>query len=276
VGSGTTRVGGDRTGEQPAAGLGFDAVDEVVRALEAQHAERYGLLDGLTDPGWHAPTRCDGWDVADVLLHVAQTNEMAIGSATGRFVEVVADLTGGVRRGASVDDGAALMVERQRGRPAAEVLMRWSSGAARLLEVFNGIDLSTRVAWVAGDLSARTLATTRLAESWIHTGDIAAGLGVTLPPTDRLRPIARLAWRTLPYAFASVGRTVTGPVAFRLVSPGGEAWDFLPEDPAVTTIRGSAAELCAVAARRVEASATSLRGEGPDAADVLALMRTYA
>jgi len=65
-------------------------------------------------------------------------------------------------------------------------------------------------------------------------------------------------------------------VAFRLVSPGGDAWDFLPEDPAVTTISGSAAELCAVAARRVEASATSLRGEGPDAADVLALMRTYA
>jgi hypothetical protein len=46
---------------------------------------------------------------------------------------------------------------------------------------------------VPGELSARTLATTRLAETWIHAGDVAGALGVTLPPTDRLRPIARLA-----------------------------------------------------------------------------------
>jgi uncharacterized protein (TIGR03084 family) len=129
---------------------------------------------------------------------------------------------------------------------------------------------------VAGELSARTLATTRLAETWIHAGDVADALGEELPFTDRLRPVARLAWRTLPYAFASVGRTMTGPVAFRLVAPSGEAWDFVPEGPEVTTIHGPAAELCAVAARRVHPSATTLRGEGPDADAVLALVRTYA
>ena len=63
---------------------------------------------------------------------------------------------------------------------------------------------------VAGELSARTLASTRLAETWIHTGDIAAGLGVDLVPTDRLWHMARLAWRTLPYAFAQAGRGSAG------------------------------------------------------------------
>jgi uncharacterized protein (TIGR03084 family) len=252
-------------------------VDAVVAALATQQDELSGLLDGLSDAGWHAPTRCVGWDVADVVLHLAQTDEMAIGSATGRVTAVAAELEEGVwPAAASVDDAAALMVERERGLSTAELLFRWSSGAARLLDVLDGMDLSARVTWVAGELSARTLATTRLAETWIHTGDVASALGVTLPPTDRLRPIARLAWRTLPYAFASAGRTLTGPVAFRLVSPGGEAWDFLPEEPAVTTIRGSAADLCAVAARRVDASATSLRGEGPDYEDVVSLVRTYA
>jgi uncharacterized protein (TIGR03084 family) len=138
------------------------------------------------------------------------------------------------------------------------------------------MDLSTRVTWVAGELSARTLTTTRLAETWIHTGDVAGALGVTLTPTDSLRQIARLAWRTLPYAFSSVGRTMAGPVALRLTSPTGDAWDFVPEEPAVTTISGPAVELCAVAARRVDPSSTTLRGEGPDADDVLALIRTYA
>ena len=144
------------------------------------------------------------------------------------------------------------------------------------MAILSDMDLSSRVPWVAGDLSARTLATTRLAETWIHTGDIADALGVDLEPTDRLRLIARLAWRTLPYAFASSGLTMSGPVAFRLVGPSGEAWEFLPDEPAVTTIRGPAVDLCAVAARRLDPAATALAGEGPDAGDVLALVRTYA
>ena len=73
-----------------------------------------------------------------------------------------------------------------------------------------------RLQWVAGDVAARTLATTRLAETWIHAGDVAAGLGVELEPTDRLWHIARLAWRTIPYAFQRAGAEPPGPVAFRL------------------------------------------------------------
>jgi uncharacterized protein (TIGR03084 family) len=272
------RSAAERPSDLHGRSLDFSAVDAVVAALAAQQGELSGLLDGLSDAGWHAPTRCPGWDVADVVLHLAQTDELAIGSATGRLAAVVAGLAeaGWPAAAASVDDTVASMVERERGLSTAGLLARWSSGAARLLDVLDGMDLSARVTWVAGELSARTLATTRLAETWIHAGDVASALGVTLPPTDRLRPIARLAWRTLPYAFASAGRTLTGPVAFRLTSPGGETWDFLPEEPAVTTIRGSAADLCAVAARRVDASATSLRGEGPDHEDVVSLVRTYA
>jgi hypothetical protein len=69
---------------------------------------------------------------------------------------------------------------------------------------------------------------------------------------------------------------MAGPVAFRLEAPGGEDWDFVPDEPVATTIFGPASELCAVAARRLDPSSTSLRGNGPDAADVLALVRTYA
>ncbi len=251
-------------------------MDEVLAALHEQHDELSGVLGSLSDAGWHAPTRCAGWDVADVVLHLVQTDGLAVASASGRFAAEAAALTAGAAPAASVDEGAALMVERQRGLPPDELRARWARGAARLRQVLGGMDLSTRVAWVAGELSARTLATTRLAETWVHTGDIAEASGITLEPGARLRLIARLAWRTLPYAFASAGRTMAGPVAFRLVSPAGEPWDFVPEGDVVTTVRGPAAELCAVATRRLDAAATSLRGEGPDADDVLTLVRTYA
>jgi uncharacterized protein (TIGR03084 family) len=132
------------------------------------------------------------------------------------------------------------------------------------------------VRWVAGDLTARTLATTRLAETWIHTCDVAEALGRPLAPSDRLRHVARLAWRTIPYAFARAGRPPPGPVAFELTGPGGERWSWHPDGPARTTITGDAFELCRVAARRVTPDRTALVGEGPDAAAVLELVRTYA
>ncbi|MGH9016396.1 MAG: maleylpyruvate isomerase family mycothiol-dependent enzyme [Acidimicrobiales bacterium] len=251
-------------------------MEEIVEALAAQQQEMSGLLVGLDDRGWRRSTRCPGWDVADVVLHVAQSNEMAIGSASGRYAEAVSLLSDGLGPVGSVDEGAAAMVERQRGVGVDVLRRRWSDGAATLVTVLDGMDLSTRVTWVAGELSARTLTTTRLAETWIHAGDVADALGATLPATDRLRSIARLAWRTLPYAFAGAGRTMAGPVAFRLTGPAGQEWDYVPDDDPVTGIAGPAADLCAVAARRLPASATALRGEGPDAAHVLSLVRTYA
>jgi uncharacterized protein (TIGR03084 family) len=251
-------------------------MDALVADLADQQAELSALIADLPPARWATPTRCDGWDVGDVVLHLAQTNEMAIGSATGRFDDAVASLTDGIVSASSIDDGAALMVQRERGLTPGALLRRWYAGAGALVEVLDAMDLSTRVTWVAGVLAARTLTTTRIAETWIHTGDVAEALGVVQRPTDRLREIARLAWRTLPYAFAQGGAAMTGPVAFHLTGPHGDRWDFVPEEPAVTTITGPAVDLCAVAARRTAPSATALHGTGPDVDPVLALVRTYA
>ena len=142
--------------------------------------------------------------------------------------------------------------------------------------MFDAGDPHQRVTWVSGKLSLQTLAATRLSECWIHTGDIASALGIDVAPTDRLQYIARLAWRTLPYAFDRADMEMHGPVALELIGPNGEDWHFEPDAPARTTIRGSAVEFCDVAARRVEPDATELVGVGPDAATVLRVVRTYA
>jgi len=251
-------------------------VDPVVTALAEQQTETRSLLANLDDDDWEASTRCDGWNIADVVLHLAQSDEMAVASLQGSLPGGGDASATGWGGGSSVDESVALMVERERGATPTDLLARWTSTADRLTTLLDAVDLSTRVRWVAGDLSARTLATTRLAETWIHTGDIASAVGIELIATDRLKLIARLAWRTLPYAFDRAGRTLSGPVKFLLVAPSGERWGFIPDEPAVTTIFGSAVDLCEVAARRVDPSATSLSGDGPDVAEVLSLVRTYA
>jgi uncharacterized protein (TIGR03084 family) len=153
---------------------------------------------------------------------------------------------------------------------------RWLASVDAMQDAFRAADPHLRVTWVAGQLATRTLATTRLAESWIHTGDVARGLGVEVAPTDRLWHVARLAWRTLPYAFARAGREPPGGVAFDLVGPSGDRWELGTDAGAPTVIRGSGVELCLVASRRVAPGDTELVGDGPDADTVLELVRTWA
>jgi uncharacterized protein (TIGR03084 family) len=251
-------------------------VDTIVAALAEQHAELDGLLVDLDERGWQRPSPCEGWTVADVVLHLAQTDELAIASAHGKLTEAIAELAGGQEPAANVDVGADRLVSRERGQPGAAVGARWRANATELRRVLADAEPSRRVTWVAGELSTRTLATTRLAEAWIHTGDVGEALGRVPPPTERLRHVARLAWRTLPYAFARADRELSGPVAFELTGPSGAAWEFVPDEPAITFIRGDGVELCLVAARRVDPGDTSLQGEGPDAEAVLDLVRTYA
>ena len=246
--------------------------------LSAQHAELAGILEGLDAAAWAAPSRCEGWSIADVVLHLAQTDEMALASLEGRLPEHVEAVAGVWAEASDVDDGAARMVAQERAHLTAhDVHHRWLDGAAALRAAGSAVDPSTRVRWVAGELAARTLLTTRLAECWIHTGDVAAPLGIELPSTDRLRPIARLAWRTLPYAFARAGHPAPGPVAFHLTGPGGTEWRFDPEgDAAATVVTGSALDLCRLAGQRAIAADTDLQATGPDGDAVLALVRTFA
>jgi uncharacterized protein (TIGR03084 family) len=249
-------------------------VDEILVDLAAQHEELDHLLAGLEESDWARPSACAGWSVADVVVHLTQSDDGAVASVEGRLPE------GGLgmeRQGpADVDTWAEQMVVGERGTHPAEVLGRWRTTTAALRAALDGCDLSARVPWVTGRLSARTLATTRLAECWIHTGDIGAAFGGERSTSPGLRHIARLAWRTLPYAFASAGREPAGPVAFELRGPDGERWDLVPPEEPRTVIRGDALELCLVAARRVDPAATDLRATGPDATAVLELVRTYA
>jgi uncharacterized protein (TIGR03084 family) len=251
-------------------------VDDIIGALADQQAELTRVLAALTGADWDRPSRCPEWTVKDVVLHLAQTNEMASASAGGHFDETIRRLTAGLAPADSVDEGADLMVARDRGLTGQEVRDRWQASVDALIAALAACEPGQRVPWVAGQLSARTLATTRLAETWIHTGDVTQAFGAAPAPSDRLWPICRLAWRTLPYAFAQAGRSLTGPVAFELHGPDGDLWGFTPEEAPATTIRGEALELCLVAGRRADPAATGLTGEGPDVGAILELVRTFA
>ncbi len=132
--------------------------------------------------------------------------------------------------------------------------------------------------WVAGPLKPATLATTRLAEHWAHALDITGPLGIDFPDTERLRHVAWLAHRTLPYALRLAGEP---PAAVRceLTAPNGsDVWRFGPPH-AESAITGPAGDFCRVAAQRLEPddpAGSALRASGPLGATAVRLLRTYA
>jgi uncharacterized protein (TIGR03084 family) len=249
-------------------------VDEVVRALRDQVEELDTMVSGLDETDWAQPSACPGWSVADVLVHLAQTNEVATASVAGQWDEVAA-MWGDAADEATVDDLAGAAVETSDRRSGPDVYEWWKQTADDMVRAFDATDPRARVPWVIGEMAARTLCTTRLSETWIHTTDIAHGLDVVVAPTDRLWHIARLVHRTIPYAFGRADRPAPDRVRFDLTAPDGSSWTF-GDDDAPTVVTGPAEELCLVAGQRADATDTSLVATGPDAASALELMRTFA
>ena len=114
-------------------------MQEVVGALSEQQDELAALLAPLDDDGWARASACEGWSIADVVLHLAQTNEMAIGSARGDLAGVARKLTEGLPPVAGIDEGADQMVVKEPRRTRlrdpralAAVVRRPARRAARL------------------------------------------------------------------------------------------------------------------------------------------------
>lgn len=236
--------------------------------LAAEYAQLDLLLGALESDAWPRESAAEGWTVCDVVLHLAQSEELVVASITG-------DSRAFAREdGISVDEAMDRLVAAERGAPPARVLERWRSSSRAALEGLRGCSPTRRLTWAAVPLSPRTLATTRLAEHWAHALDITVPLGIDHPATDRLWHIAWLGHRTLPYAFAVAGEE-TGPVRCELVGPGGDLWRFGDAD-APSVISGPAEEFCRVGARRLAPEETTLKTEGPDAARALRVLRNYA
>lgn len=240
----------------------------VLDDLRAEEERLEAILSGLGDAEWTTPSTAPGWSVADVVLHLAISEEAVLAT-----LGVAGEARDFERGGAGIDELMDDMVRAERAAPAV-VFERWRRGRRRALDALSAADPDRALSWAAAPLRPGTLATTRLAEHWAHGLDITGGLGITLEDTARLRHVAWLAHRSLPYAFALDGEPAPA-VRCVLDGPEGERWEFGPAD-AGTTVEGPAGEFCRVAARRLTPEQTRLVASGPHGDEVLTRFRTYA
>ena len=239
--------------------------------LGAELSRLEDILAGLDEAQWMAPSAAAGWTVADVVLHLAQSEEAVQATMTG------GDLRTGLAAaaGATIGERAEAAVRAERGAPA-EVFGRWRRARRAAMAALTAGDPEQAVGWATGPVKPATLATTRLAEHWAHGLDITGPLGLDFPDTGRLRHVAWLAHRTLPYALAVAGELPTAAVRCELTDPdGSQTWRYGPAD-AESVITGPAGDFCRVAVRRLAPADAGLAATGPHGAIALRVLRTYA
>jgi uncharacterized protein (TIGR03084 family) len=241
---------------------------EVFDDLAAEEDAIEAVLAGLTDEQWQAGSGAPGWRIADVVLHLAQSEDAVLGSVEGR-------LSAGNWQefGDSVDAAMAALVAADDSSPA-QIFEHWRTARRSALAALRTADPGTPLTWVATQLKPRTLATTRLAEHWAHALDITGPLGIPYPDTDRLRHIAWLGHSTLPYALSLVGQEPVD-VYVSLRGPGGDTWTYGHPD-APSSIRGEAGAFCRVGARRLAPELSGLTTTGPFGGVALRALRNYA
>jgi uncharacterized protein (TIGR03084 family) len=245
------------------------AASDVFDDLDAEDDRLEAILAELDLGSWESPSGAAGWTMLDVVVHLAQTDEAVVHTIAG------ADTTGlwGSGQAGTVDRAMDRAV-RAESAPPEQVFERWRMARRAASAALRQADPAQAFSWVTNALRPRALATTRLAEHWAHGLDITGPLGVAFPDTDRLRHVAWLAHRTLPYALSLAGDE-SHDVYCELSGPSGDTWTFGPPD-ADSAIRGPAGEFCRVGAQRLTPEASHLSTEGPHGSAALRALRNYA
>ena len=249
----------------------MDLLASVLADLAAEGDWLDAVLAPLDDAAWRRPTPAPGWTVAHQIAHLTWTDEQALLAATdpAAFTALVTEMLDGKLTVDSVAaDGAA--------RPPRELLKNWRTARDALATALQATPNGTKLPWFGPPMSATSMATARLMETWAHGLDIADALNQPHPATNRLRHIAHLAVRTRDFAFTVRGlEPPAEPFSVRLTAPDGTTWAWGP-DEARQKVTGPALDFCLVATQRRHRRDTTLTPAGPDADRWLDIAQAFA
>jgi uncharacterized protein (TIGR03084 family) len=244
----------------------------IVADLSVESDDLDALVAPLPAHRWAEPTPAPGWTIAHQIGHLLWTDRVALKAVTdaARFAAALeaaqANPTGFVDAGA--EELAALA--------PAELLADWRVTRVRLHEALLTVPDGRKLPWFGPPMSAASMATARLMETWAHGLDVADALGVKRPATERLRSIAHIGVRTRDYAFVINNLAPpTEPFLVELRAPAGDTWSWGPPD-AAQRVTGSAEDFCFLVTQRRPLSALDVTGHGPEAQHWLRIAQAFA
>jgi uncharacterized protein (TIGR03084 family) len=240
--------------------------------LGAETSDLAAMVSPLPAGDWALPTPAPGWTIAHQIAHLAWTDDtsrLAVTDPTG-FAELVQQA---IREGDGFVDRQALARAEQAPR---ELMAGWLAGHVALVAALEAVPTGTKVAWFGPPMSAMSMATARLMETWAHGQDVADSLGIARVPTARIRHVAHLGVRTRDYAY-SVHQRQPPAMEFRveLTGPGGELWTWGPDD-AAQRVTGPAVDFCLLVTQRRHRADLAIVAIGEDAEEWLDIAQAFA
>jgi uncharacterized protein (TIGR03084 family) len=251
----------------------MSALNAVLADLHAESDDLDQRVAALSTEEWGTLTPAPGWTISHQIAHLAWTDEVSLLGIVDpeRFAEVLGD--------AAADPGGFIDSSANAGytKTPGELLVRWRAGRAALAVALAGVPDGTKLPWFGTQMSATSMATARLMETWAHGQDIADALGVQRVATARLKHIARLAVRTRDWSFGVNDLAPpSGEFRIELGAPNGdEVWEYGPTN-ATDRVAGPALDLCLLATQRRHRTDLALVATGPDADRWLDIAQAFA
>jgi uncharacterized protein (TIGR03084 family) len=147
--------------------------EPMVADLRAESDDLDALVADLPAPRWAEATPAPGWTIAHQIAHLLWTDRVALLAVTDEagFADVLADAakdpTG------FVDEGAAELAALA----PAQLLTDWRTTRGRLHDELLTVPDGRKLPWFGPPMSAASMATARLMETWAHGLDVADALG---------------------------------------------------------------------------------------------------
>ena len=244
----------------------------MVADLRAESDALDALVADLPPARWAEPTPAAGWTIAHQIAHLLWTDRVALTAVTDEAAFAALLEEAAKDPGGFVDAGA----EEVALTPPAQLLVDWRRTRALLHDELLTVADGRKLPWFGPPMSAPSMATARLMETWAHGLDVADALGVHRPPTARLRSIAHIGVRTRDFAFAVNGRTPPAdPFRVELRAPDGSTWSWGPED-ASQRVTGSAEDFCMLVTQRRARADLDVTAHGADADEWLGIAQAFA
>lgn len=239
----------------------MSAVDSVVADLIAEGDALDDLVADLTGDQWATPTPADRWSIAHQIGHLLWTDRVSL-LAIGDPDAFQAALTEAFSDPMGFVDAAA---DAEAVRPPAELLADWRSTRGKLAGALVAVPEGAKLPWFGPPMSAASMASARLMETWAHGLDVADALGVTPEPSDRIRSVAHIGVRTRDFAYmVNQLDAPAAPFGYELTAPSGELWTWGPDD-AANVVRGPAVDFCQLVTQRRHVDDLNLELIGDDA-----------
>lgn len=230
---------------------------------EQQSLDQY--LQRIPVRDWSTSTAVAGWDIRDMVSHLAHFEELAAQTVMG---DPPPDMTGN-----ALSDLMWEGIQRGREIRPQDVIEWWRKGRASLIEPLSEMTENQSIPWFTGSVSAQTVAAHRLTETWAYGLDIYQAVGDQYEDTTRIRHICWLAWETLPDRFKERGDSYD-PVRVEVIGPEYYKWVY-GEDELPHLIKGSASDWARVAVHRMRPSDTHLLCNDVAARAALEMVSVY-